>query len=147
VHVVEVDPPAGRADVAHLRALLGTLHASWGEAERRFALAALAERCAVREPLKVFYRALQAGGKLEGAALRRAVGLNPERAARLARILIELGIAAAGPSQGAPEQKPGIQVLRVVSSEVSELERSPTYREITSRLEEGQQFLSNAKHP
>ncbi len=82
---------------------------------------------------------------LEAAVARAILGgegrthpLCPEVAARTARVLVELGLAKWAES-GAPG------ALGVVSSEGTELERSPAFVAYRDRYEEGRRFLSERR--
>ena len=148
-HVVLVDPPRGRAD--ELRAGSpcpeggpGFLHVLWTEAEREFAGKALAEQWATREGVAASYRALRELGEASGSGLRRALAgeggypLCPEACARRFRVLLELGLL-----QGSPDG--GAGVVRVVSSEGTDLQRSAAFRAYGARLSEAQQYLARPK--
>jgi single-stranded-DNA-specific exonuclease len=148
-HVVLVDPPREGAD--ELRAALpcsegqpGFLHVLWTEAEREFALKALAEQWPGREAVAAGFRAFRELGEVEGEQLRETLAgsgnhpLCPEACARRFRVLSELGLL-----QGAPEG--GAGVVRVVSSEKTDLQRSAAFRAYAERLSEAQQFLARPK--
>jgi len=148
-HVVLVDPPpssqmeslAGRAAAPG-----GYLHPVWGEAEQRFSLSALAAECAQREEVAAVFRGLRDAGEASGEELRSALAgaaalpRRPEVAARCFRILAELGLV-----HGAPDRGDG--VVGVVSSEGTDLERSPAFRAYSARFKEGKQYLEGRKHP
>jgi len=120
------------------------LHVLWTEAEREFALKALAEQWPGREAVAASFRAFRELGEVEGEQLREAVAgtgshpLCPEACARRFRVLSELGLL-----QGAPEG--GAGVVRVVSSEKTDLQRSAAFRAYAERLSEAQQFLARPK--
>jgi single-stranded-DNA-specific exonuclease len=148
-HVVLVDPPRHALD--EMRAGLpcgegepGFLHVLWSDAEREFAAKALAEQWPGREAIAAGFRSLRERGVLEGGRLREALAgsgnhpLCPEACARRFRVLSELGLV-----QGAPEG--GAGVVRVVSSEKTELQRSAAFRAYGERLSEAQQFLARPK--
>ena len=154
-HVVLVDPPAfpaldrlagsawgGGADAS---AGSGYLHPAWGELEVRFALRALASRLAQREDLIAMFRDLRdAGEDLTGEELRGALRgsaphpRGPEAAARCFRVLTELELVQGEPDRGAGS-------VGVVSSEGTELERSPAYLAYSARYQEGRQYLEGRK--
>ncbi|HEX7058634.1 MAG TPA: single-stranded-DNA-specific exonuclease RecJ [Solirubrobacterales bacterium] len=149
-HVVLVDPPPS-ARLERLASLPspegGYLHLAWGEAEHRFALSMLESRCARRGELIPLFRCLRdAGEGLSGEELREALlgdgahPRDPETAARCFRVLAELDLV-----QGAPDG--GTGVVRVVSSEGKELERSAAYRAYSAAYEEGKRYLERRKHP
>jgi single-stranded-DNA-specific exonuclease len=148
-HVVLVDPPRGEVD--ELRAGFpcaeggpGFLHVLYTDAEREFAAKALAEQWPGREAVAATFRALREAGEAGGASLRQALSgegkypLCPEACARRFRVLRELGLL-----QGEPEG--GAGVVRVVSSERTDLQRSAAFRAYGTRLSEDQQFLARPK--
>jgi single-stranded-DNA-specific exonuclease len=148
-HVVLVDPPRSALD--EMRAGLpcadgrpGFLHVLWSEAEVEFATKALAEQWPGREAVASGFRALREAGEASGHTLREALAgtgnhpLCPEASARRFRVLAELGLV-----QGAPEG--GAGVVRVVSSEKTELQRSAAFRAYGERLSEAQAFLARPK--
>jgi single-stranded-DNA-specific exonuclease len=145
-HVVLVDPPRNAED--ELRANLpcadsraGFIHLLWTEAEIDFAAKSLAEQWPSRATVAATFRALKEQGECGGEDLRNALAgagrypLCPEACARRFRVLAELGLA-----QGAPEGGGG--VVRVVSSERTELQRSAAFRAYGERLSEAQRFLA-----
>ncbi|HWN74041.1 MAG TPA: DHHA1 domain-containing protein [Solirubrobacterales bacterium] len=148
-HVVLVDPPAHQLD--EIRAGLpceegepGFLHVLWTEAEQEFAARVLAEQWPSRDAVASAFRALRELGEASGPDLRQALtgpGAHPlcsEAAARRFRVLAELGLL-----QGSPEG--GAGVVRVVSSERTELQRSAVFRAYSERLSEAQRFLAKPK--
>lgn len=148
-HVVLVDPPA----FAHLEALAarptsdgGYVHLAWGEAEHRFALAMLDEQLARRATLIALFMDLREAGEANGPqllAVLRGGGRHPrspEAAARCLRVLTELGLAQGSTAGGAGS-------VGVVSSEKTELERSPAYMAYGARHQEGLQYLERRKNP
>jgi single-stranded-DNA-specific exonuclease len=148
-HVVLVDPPPGpefettlsRSDEAG-----GYLHRAWGEAERRFALAALGERFVQRPTLIPFFRDLRDMDHGGGEGLRRALMGSgphprcPEVAARCFRVLSELNLVAGRPAEGRGE-------MRVVSSGETDLERSASFRVFSSRYQEALRYLEGLRQP
>lgn len=148
-HVVLVDPPAfAQLDQVASRALRphGYLHRAWGEAEWRFALSVLGVQLPQRPALIALYRELRDAGEVGGEELRCALvggGLQPrdaESAARCFRVLSELGLL-----QGEPDGGDGL--VGVVSSEGTDLERSPAYQAYSARYQEGQRFLEGQRQP
>lgn len=148
-HVVLVDPPCRRLE--EIRAGLprgggepGFLQVLWTEAEREFAAKVLAEQWPGREGVAAAFRALRELGEAGGTALREALagpGAHPlcaEAGARRFRVLSELGLL-----QGSPEG--GAGVVRAVSSERTELQRSAAFRAYGERLSEAQRFLARPK--
>jgi single-stranded-DNA-specific exonuclease len=145
-HVVLVDPPRSAED--ELRSGLpradgeaGYLHLLWTASEIEFATMALAEQWPSRGTVAAAFLALQERGECGGEDLRNTLSgagrypLCPEACARRFRVLAELGLA-----QGAPEG--GAGVVRVVSSERTELQRSTAFRAYGERLSEAQRFLA-----
>ena len=150
-HVVLVDPPRSEGDellagMAFSGGGDGFLHRLWTEAECEFAAKALAEQWPSRETVAVAFRALRELGEASGADLRRALAgdgsypLCPEACARRFRALSELGLL-----QGSPEG--GAGVVRVVSSERTDLQRSAAFRAYSERLSEAQRYLARPKLP
>jgi len=148
-HVVLVDPPRSAADEMRMglpcaEGRPGFLHVLWTEAEVEFAANALAEQWPGREAVAAGFRALREHAEAQGPELREALGgsgrypLCPEACARRFRVLSELGLL-----QGAPEG--GAGVVRVVSSEKTELQRSGAFRAYGERLSEAQRFLARPK--
>jgi len=150
-HVVLVDPPRNEVDRA--RGGLpregegpGFLHLPWSEAERGFAAKVLAEQWPSRGEVAAAFRALRDLGEASGAELREALAgvgshpLCPEASARRFRVLSELLLV-----QGAPEG--GAGVVRALSSEKTDLQRSAAFRAYSDRLAEAQRFLERPKLP
>jgi hypothetical protein len=148
-HVVLVDPP--RSPLDETRTALprsegrpGFLHALWRDAEREFAAKALAEQWPGRDAVASSFRALRELGEAGGEQLRQALAgdgihpLCPEACARRFRVLGELELVHGAPQGGAG-------VVRVVSSEKTELQRSAAFRAYGERLSEAQQFLARPK--
>jgi single-stranded-DNA-specific exonuclease len=148
-HVVLVDPPPF-AHIERAASLAdgegGYVHLAWGAAEYRTARAAFDEQMARRPALIALYRALREEGEAEGESLLGALRgtaprrRGPEAAARCLRVLAELGLV-----QGTPQRGEGM--LRVVSSEGTDLERSEAFRAYGARHEEGLAYLERRKHP
>lgn len=153
-HVILVDPPRSAADEARAQrpherggeGPPGYLHLLWSEAEQAFAAAAAAEQWATREGVAATFRAIRDAGEASGDALRDALRgsgsfpLCPEAAARRFRVLSELGLV-----QGEPGRGDG--VVRVVSSEGTELERSGAFRAYSAENSEAQRYLGRRKLP
>jgi single-stranded-DNA-specific exonuclease len=154
-HLVLVDPPpSARLERAASRPPEGGgyLHPAFGEAERRFALAALGDQLAQRGVLAGVFRDLRdaAGGvagepgEATGGALYEALRgsgphpRGPEAAARCFRVLEELGLV-----HGAPDRGRG--AVGAVSSEGTDLERSQAYRAYSARYQEGRRFLEGRR--
>jgi single-stranded-DNA-specific exonuclease len=148
-HVVLVDPPA----FAHLESELsrsarqgGYLHRAWGEAEWRFALAALDEQLARRPTLIAAFRDLRDAGEGSGEELRGALlgsgphPRSPETAARCFRVLAELGLVDGAPGGGHGR-------VGVVSSEGTDLERSAAFRAYSARHQEARRYLEGQRQP
>jgi single-stranded-DNA-specific exonuclease len=148
-HVVIVDPP----QFEHLDRLAraptgagGYLHLTWGEAEMRFALAALGDQLAQRAVLAGVFRDLRdaGAGEVGGEALYEALrggGAHPrapQAAARCLRVLIELDLVRGEPARGGGG-------VGVVSSEGTDLERSAAYRAYSARYQEGRRYLEGLK--
>ncbi len=124
----------------------GYLHELWTGAEAEFTLAALEASAPSRKTIAAAYRRLRETGEVSGSALRAALAgdgahpLAPETAARCFRVLRELGLL-----QGEPASGDG--VARAVSSEKTELERSPAFRAYSDEFSEARRFLERPKLP
>jgi len=148
-HVVHVDPPADGV-IERLASCPegdgGYLHRVWGEAEWRFALAAVDEQLVRRPTLMAAFRDLREVGEASGGELREAMRgsgrhpRSPETAARCFRVLAELGLLRGQPAGGDGE-------VGVVSSDGTELERSDAFRAYGARHEEARQYLEAHRHP
>ncbi len=139
-HVVAVDPPPSPADEALVGYGEGYSHHIWTAAGDLPELC-WAERWRPRTALAEIYRGAvvepssgSALGQLlcGGGTLRRGAAV----AARCIRVLEELGIVRIS-------GKAGDRMLRVVSSERTELQRSSSWRAYTARYEEGLLYMQN----
>lgn len=148
-HVVVVDPPPfGHVEELAVRPAPdgGYAHLAWGEAEHRFALAMLDEQLARRATLIALFRDLREAGAASGPDLLSSLKgggkhpRSPETAARCLRVLTELGLAQGSTAGGAGS-------VGVVSSEKTDLERSPAYMAYGARHQEGLLFLERRKNP
>jgi single-stranded-DNA-specific exonuclease len=148
-HVVVVDPlPSPKLESALSGASEPNcyLHRAWGEAEWRFALASQSVQLAQRETLVALYRDLRDADGASGDELRSAFAGNPRRprgaeaAARGFRVLAELGLVDGTPNRGHG-------AVRVVSSEGTDLERSPAFRAYSARFQEAQRYLEGQRQP
>jgi len=147
-HVVLVDPPPSER-LARLASLPseggGYLHRAWGEAERRIAIAALADQLAQRAAVADVFRALREAGEVSGGALLEALRgaeerpRGPEAAARCVGVLGELGLVQGSAAGGGG-------TLGVVSSDGTDLERSASYRAYDAHFQEGLRYLERLKH-
>jgi single-stranded-DNA-specific exonuclease len=155
-HVVLIDPPP----FPHLERLASTgagfLHLAWGRAEFELALRVHEADWPQRHDLAATYLALRdaAGGtatsdgddSLISGQLREILEgpwrhpRSPEIAARRLRVLEEVGAIDWEGSAAAP-------VLRVVSSEAKDLERSKAFVAYRERSEDGKRFLSRRSQP
>jgi single-stranded-DNA-specific exonuclease len=149
-HVVLADPPpsprhaalAGRPvdGWAESQGHPGYLHQAWGPADVAAALAGLEAQLARRPVLVAAFRDLREAGEASGEQLQRALRGNgprprgPEVAARCFRIFDELGLV-----QGSPDGGNG--TVGVVSSEGTDLERSPAFRAYGALHEEALRYL------
>ncbi|HEX3324351.1 MAG TPA: single-stranded-DNA-specific exonuclease RecJ [Solirubrobacterales bacterium] len=148
-HVVLVDPPAG-ADLERLASRSERegdyLHRVWGEAEWRLSLSILGVQLAQRPTLISTFRDLREAGEVSGDDLREALlgsGPHPrsaETAARCFRVLNELNLVRGTPAAGDG-------VIRVVSSEGTDLERSEAFRAYSARHQEARKYLEAHKQP
>jgi single-stranded-DNA-specific exonuclease len=143
-HVVVIDPPPSEAlqELAwEAPAGPGYLHLAWGTPELEFAARLLTGEWELRGPTGEIWRALrEVGGEAEGPALRAALqGASdyprpPEVAARCVAILDELRLCE-WRTDGAA------RVLRVLSSERTDLGRSRAYAACLARHQEAIRFL------
>jgi single-stranded-DNA-specific exonuclease len=151
-HVVLVDPPPS-AGAGHratrpwtAEGETGFLHPLWTEAEVAFSLAALDEQTASRGSVAALFRALREAGETGGEALEAALRgggahpRSPEAAARAVRVLVELGLVQA-------EQNGPAWTIGVVSSEGTDLERSPAFRVYAADRSEAQRYLESQRQP
>ncbi|HSC20863.1 MAG TPA: DHHA1 domain-containing protein [Solirubrobacterales bacterium] len=148
-HVVLVDPPRSGLDdtltgLPCSEGNPGYLHVLWSDSEVDFAVKVLAEQWPGREAVAGAFRGLREHGEVSGEQLREALAgsgrypLCPEACARRFRVLAELGLLQGAPAGGAG-------VVRVVSSEKTELQRSAAFRAYGERLSEAQRFLARPK--
>jgi single-stranded-DNA-specific exonuclease RecJ len=139
-HVVAIDPPS-RPPFDHPSGR-GWTHLAWGEPELEFARHIHEWDFALRDPLIVLYRALRALGTVRGEACEsvlRGEGPQPRSpalAGRLARILLELGLASL--------ESEGLGLTVAESPQRTALERSAAYRAYQRRLEDGRRYLTSS---
>ncbi len=150
-HVVLIDPPPSEPLEALARAAGGPgslggspssyLHLAWGPAELDFAERLCNWEWDLRLAIAEIWRGLSAvGGEAQGMELRAllagelAYARTPELAARCLRVLLELGLCEWLPDGGGP-------VLRVLSSERTDLQRSRAYVDCVARHQEAVRFL------
>jgi single-stranded-DNA-specific exonuclease len=147
-HVVAVDPPIHAGAQAGLAALPGGgfAHMAWGAPEVDFARAVARASLDLRPSLIGIYRALReravAGADLE--RVLRGDGVHPrtpELAARLVRVLRELGLVAYE-RDGA-----GHPACRVLDAPKTALEKSAAYRAYAARLADAERRLAEALPP
>ncbi len=148
-HVVLVDPPREAGDEMRVGAPCPDgaprfLHLLWTDAEVDFAAKVLAEQWPSRETVATAFRALREQGEWGGEDLRNALAgagrypLCPEACARRFRVLSELALLQRSPASGGG-------IVRVVSSERTDLQRSPAFRAYSERLSEAQRYLARPK--
>jgi single-stranded-DNA-specific exonuclease len=150
-HVVLIDPPPsepleGLAWSTGEPAVLGGgggsyIHLAWGPAEADLAERIFGWEWNLRAAIREIWRGLAtAGGEASGGDLRSllagesAYPRTPELAARSVRVLTELGLCKWLPNGGAP-------VLRVLSSERTDLGRSRAHAACIARHQEAIRFL------
>jgi hypothetical protein len=134
-HVIALDPPALPAGEALLAQGSGFAHLAWGQAEVEFALQVAKCNYDMRDDLVALYRSLRAGVELKQAL--RGEGAHPRspiQAARLVRVLTEVGLVAVEPGP----------VLRLLDAGRTELERSPTYMAALERYAVARGYLQGA---
>ena len=150
-HVVLVDPPPsepleGLAQLAQRQVAAadhtaGYLRLAWGPPELEFASRLLDREWDLRAAIGEIWRGLgEAGGRAEGADLRALLAggsrypRTPEIAARCVRVLDELELCQWLPNGG-------VAVLRVLSSERTDLGRSRAFAACIARHQEAIRFL------
>ena len=140
------DAEAGPDDTLAVAPHPGFLHELWTGAEVSFALTASEAAAPSRKTIAALFRRLREAGESSGEELRSALAgagphpLDPETAARCLRVLGELGLVRGAPGVGD-------EVVGVVSSEGTELERSPAFRAYSDELSEARRFLERPKLP
>jgi hypothetical protein len=140
--IVALDPPADPSAAAILRAGTGFTHLGWGDAELRFAQQIHELEYGLRASLAAVYRALRLRGTAAGEELEHVLrgdgphGRPARVAGRLIRILAELRLVSLDRD---------LPALSLVSSEPTQLERSPSFRIYATRYEDGRRYLSGAK--
>jgi single-stranded-DNA-specific exonuclease len=150
-HVVLIDPPRGARDEHRVARPLegsaaGFLHPLWTAAEVEFSGSVLDRQLASRASVAAVFRHLREAGEASGEELRQALAgagshpLGPEAAGRCFRVLAELGLVAGEPRSGAG-------LVGVVSSEGTDLERSPAFRAYRADHSEAQTYLERPKQP
>jgi single-stranded-DNA-specific exonuclease len=156
-HVILIDPPPsepveGIAWAAGEASTIGGgassyIHLAWGPAEADLAERLLDWEWNLRAAIREIWRGLTAdGGEAAGAELRSLLAgesnypRTPELAARCLQVLTELGLCQWLPNGGAP-------VLRVLSSERTELGRSRAYGACGARHQEAIRFLRSRAQP
>ncbi len=99
-----------------------------------------------RGTVAAVFRRLREAGEVGGDRLRTALAgdgphpLAPETAGRCFRVLQELGLVGGEPALGGG-------AVGVVSSEGTELERSPAFRAYSDEFSEAKRFLESPKLP
>jgi single-stranded-DNA-specific exonuclease len=144
--LVVLDPPSS-AELAALlqRAGSGFTQLAWGAAELRFTANMHELEYRLRDSLIALYRELRLCRSASGRELERLLRGDgqfprpPRLAARLLRVLCELGLARHDRVAG--------RVDLVDGAAPTELERSASYRYCRRRYEEGRRFLSDASAP
>jgi hypothetical protein len=148
--VVLVDPPPSEAldGLASTAETAGAyLHLCWGPAELELTERLLARDWELRAPIGEIWRGLgEAGGEAQSEELRSLLegdagyARSPEVAARCVRVLGELGL-------GEWTCDRGNRILRVLSSERTELARSRAYGACLARHQETVRFLRSRAQP
>ncbi len=142
-HLVAIDPPPATPFERLIAGGGGFLHLLWSDAHIDLSCRAFEAEWPTRAVLGAVYRALRDaadGDRIDPGVARAALAgpgpheRAPEAAGRCLRVLREIGAVT-----HAKPHKPG---LRVVSSDVSGLERSPSFAAYRSRSQEGIRFLS-----
>lgn len=149
-HVVLIDPPWSQGLEALTRRVTSDsgayLHPVWGPAEESFTLDVLEEQLGLRAPLRAMFGELRDAEPLADERLRSVLRgssrhpRSPELAGRCLRVLLELGIVR-GQADG------GVRAFGVVSSDATDLGRSPAFRAYRDRHEEAKRFLASRRQP
>jgi single-stranded-DNA-specific exonuclease len=140
-HVVALDPPVWPGGEALIAGSPGPeaafAHLAWGAEEVEFALTVARRSLDMREELVAVYTDLRAAGPAAGAQLEavlRGSGAHPRspaHAARLVRVLSEVGLVAVEPGPS----------CRMLVAHRTELERSPTYMAALERYAMARAYL------
>src|SRR4051795_609646 len=155
-HVVLIDPPPSEAleslawaapEASRSRTARSYIHLAWGQAEADLAERIFAWEWDLRVVIREIWRRLGAsGGEAADSELRSllagdsAYPRTPELAARCVQVLSELGLCEWRANRGAP-------VLRVLSSEKTDLGRSRVYSDCSARHQEAIGFLRSKAQP
>jgi single-stranded-DNA-specific exonuclease len=141
-HLLAIDPPTVPGVEGALPPGSGRLVLAWERPEVEFALAAVASRADIRPHLAQVYRALRdAGGGAAGSELQRILRGQARHArpvllcARLLAVLAELDLAEV-------RVEAGSGACRLLDTEGTALERSPTFRRARHELEQVQARLA-----
>jgi single-stranded-DNA-specific exonuclease len=141
VHLVVLDPPAGRRADELIRGGRGFTHLTWGDAELRFAEQMHELEYGLRTSLVALYRSLRLSGRVAGEELERLLrgdgphGRPARLAGRLVRVLTELGLVSLDRD---------LPALAVASQQRTELERSRAFRVYSDRYQDGHTYLKRA---
>jgi single-stranded-DNA-specific exonuclease len=156
-HVVLIDPPPSQPledlaraadDPASIGGVAGSyVHLAWGPAEADLAERLLDREWNLRAAIREIWRALSsAGGEASGGDLRSllaggsAYPRTPEHAARCVCVLSELGLCEWRPDGAG-------SLLRVLSSERTDLGRSRAHAACVARHQEAIRFLRSKAQP
>jgi single-stranded-DNA-specific exonuclease len=156
-HVVLIDPPPSEpledlVWAANEPTVVGGgpgsyIHLAWGPAEADLAERLFGLEWNLRAAIREIWRGLaEAGGEASGAELRlllagdSAYPRTPELAARCVRVVSELGLCEWPTTGGGP-------LLRVLSSERTDLGRSRAYADCVARHQEAIRFLRSKAQP
>jgi single-stranded-DNA-specific exonuclease len=155
-HVVLIDPPPSEAleslawaapEASGSHPARSYIHLAWGPAEADLAERIFAWEWNLRAVIREIWRRLGAsGGEAADSELRSllagdsAYPRTPELAARCVQVLSELGLCEWRANRGAP-------VLRVLSSEKTDLGRSRVYSDCSARHQEAIGFLRSKAQP
>jgi hypothetical protein len=141
--LVALDPPADRTSAQLLNAGQGFTHWAWGDAELRFTQQMHELEYGLRTSLVTLYRGIRQRERVTGEELERLLrgegphGRSAGLAARLVRVLAELELVSLDRD---------LPALAIAGAAPTALERSPSFRVYAQRYEDGQQYLSSAKH-
>jgi single-stranded-DNA-specific exonuclease len=141
-HVIALDPPAWPGGEALIASAPGPeggafAHLAWGAAEVEFALTVARRSLDMREELVALYKELRAAGPVAGERLASVLHgehghpRSPAHAARLVRVLAEVGLVAVEPGPS----------CRLLDAHRTELERSPTYMHALERYAMARAYL------
>ncbi|MBO0769230.1 MAG: hypothetical protein J2O48_11160, partial [Solirubrobacterales bacterium] len=140
-HIVVLDPPLGRDQVAAYKVGSGFAYLAWGAAEVRFSQQMHEREYGLRDQLVALYRSLRERGRVAGEELEHLLrGDGSQRrsarlAGRLLRVFTELELVSLDPE---------LPALALAAAQPTELERSAAFQAYSEVYEEGKRYLRAA---